>query len=113
MGTPTGFHPDTERKHSGDTARQLTASEARSKHHVPGIIHADDAKHEVGDIDPDRSVEASRCARAHPPAPGCYPRRMSSGRRKKSRRTRNNPRHAAMTAAAMAAPSSRATCPIA
>jgi hypothetical protein len=53
VGTPTRFHPDTERRQIGDKTWPFTAREALSEHHVPGAIHADDVKHEFCDIDPE------------------------------------------------------------
>ena len=51
MGTPAGFHPDAERWYIGNKGQQCTAREALAKHDVPAVIHPNDVKHLLRDVD--------------------------------------------------------------
>jgi hypothetical protein len=51
MGTPTGFHPDAAWWYIRDEGQQCTSGDALPKDHMAGVIHPDDVKDELGDID--------------------------------------------------------------
>jgi hypothetical protein len=56
VGTATRFHPDAERWEIRDKAQQCTPGEALPKDYMPGVIHPDDVKDELGEIDAEYSA---------------------------------------------------------
>jgi hypothetical protein len=51
MGTATGFHAHEYRRQRRDKVQQLTTGHTLPEHHVSDVIHPDDVKDELGDID--------------------------------------------------------------
>jgi hypothetical protein len=51
VSTPTGFHPDAEWWYIRHKGQQCTAREVLPEHDVPAVIHTNDVKHLLRDID--------------------------------------------------------------